>query len=242
MEALTAADILDVWEQGASAGGHERALLLLGYARPDLPAATLGGAPIGGRDADLLRLREATFGRRMVAVSPCPSCRETLELDLDAAAIRPEIDATSSPRTVTASVDGRERTVRLPTTDDLVAARAEAAASRWDREVVRRALLTRLLDGGVAPPSPLAEAAVAEALANDDTGTEIRVAVACPVCGHEWDASVDVPAYLWEEVVAAAERLAGEVAGLATAYGWREADVLRLSPWRRRLYLDLASE
>ena len=242
MQALTAADILDVWEQGASAGGHERALLLLGYARPDLPSGTLGEVPIGGRDADLLRLREATFGRRMLAVSRCPSCSETLELDLDAEGIRPAIDASSSPRTVTVSIEGRERAVRLPTTDDLVAARADAAASGWDREVARRALLTRLLDGGAAPPSRLAEAAVSEALANDDTGTEIRVGVACPACGHEWDASLDVPAYLWEEVVASAERLAGEVAGLATAYGWREADALRLSPWRRRLYLDLASE
>jgi len=29
---------------------------------------------------------------------------------------------------------------------------------------------------------------------------------------------------------------------LAAAYGWREGDVLALSPWRRRLYLDLAAE
>ena len=66
--------------------------------------------------------------------------------------------------------------------------------------------------------------------------------LACPACGHEWEATIDVPSYLWEEVVASARRLAREVAELAAAYGWREADVLRLTPWRRRLYLALASE
>jgi hypothetical protein len=198
--------------------------------------------PLGGRDADLLRLREATFGRRMLAVSPCPSCGETLELDLDAAAIRPDVDASSSPRTVTISLEGRERAVRLPTTDDLIGARADAAASGWDRDVAQRALLARLLDADVGAPAAHLDDAVAEAIAADDTGTEIRVSVACAACGHEWDETLDVPAYLWEEVVAAAQRLAGDVAGLATAYGWREADVLRLTPWRRRLYLDLASE
>ncbi|HSB10234.1 MAG TPA: phage baseplate protein, partial [Blastocatellia bacterium] len=28
---------------------------------------------------------------------------------------------------------------------------------------------------------------------------------------------------------------------LASAYGWRESDILNLSPWRRQLYLTLVN-
>ena len=36
-----------------------------------------------------------------------------------------------------------------------------------------------------------------------------------------------------------AVRLLGEVHELASAYGWREHDVLALSPWRRQAYLQM---
>jgi hypothetical protein len=240
MEALTSADLLDVWEQGASAGGSERALLLLGYARPDLPAARLGEMPISGRDADLLRLREATFGRQMVAVASCPSCHEALELDLDAAAIRPDVDAASAPRAVTVTVDGREFAVRMPTTDDLIGARSDAATSGLDRSAIRRALVVRLLDGDGAGLSSELETAVAKAIAEDEV--ELGFGVSCPACGHGWDTTIDAASWLWEEVAVSAQRLAADVAGLAAAYGWRESEVLRLTPWRRQLYLGLAAE
>ena len=35
-------------------------------------------------------------------------------------------------------------------------------------------------------------------------------------------------------------RLLGHVHALARAYGWREADILAMSPARRQVYLDLA--
>ena len=71
---------------------------------------------------------------------------------------------------------------------------------------------------------------------------DMTVDVGCPACHHEWETWIDVPGFLWTEVAASARRVAGEVAGLAVAYGWRESDVLALSPWRRQLYLDLAAE
>jgi hypothetical protein len=32
-----------------------------------------------------------------------------------------------------------------------------------------------------------------------------------------------------------------DVHALATAYGWREADIVAMSPWRRQVYLDMVS-
>jgi len=254
MEALTAADLLDAWEQGASVGAHGRALILLGYARPDLPADSLDEVPIAGRDAEILRLRRATFGRRMAAVAPCPACAETLELDLDAATIQPDISADLSPEPIRLSTPRGTVTVRRPTTADLLAAQEVAAAAGSDPMVARRALRDRLVVRGVASagvveeetpaetldPSDL-DAAIAAAIEAAEPALDLRLAISCPSCGHAWETTIDVPSFLWIEIVASGQRLADEVAGLAAAYGWREVDVLALTPWRRQLYLDLAT-
>jgi len=239
MEALSAADLLDVWEQGASADVHERAMLLLAHARPEVQTGALGAVPLGRRDADLLRLRQATFGRRMAAVTSCPECGERLDLELDAAAIAVRPGDAAAPHVVVA---GSELSIRPPTTDDLIAVRDEAVAAGSDRDLARRSLLTRLVDGDVLAPAAEIEAAIERAIAESDPALDVSVALACPACAAEWETTIDVPAYLWEEVVASARRLALEVAELAAAYGWREEDVLRLSAWRRRLYVGLAAE
>jgi hypothetical protein len=244
MEALTSADLLDVWERGSSVGARERALLLLGYARPDLPDASLGTVPIGGRDASLLRLRLTTFGPTLVAVTPCPGCGDALELELDASTLQvdPGEEAASPPITVTAG--RRTIRVRRPTTDDLAAALVTAeTATGSASDAARRTLIGRLLqDAAPDEIGPDLEAAVERAIALADPGLDLGVNVSCPACEHAWEAWIDVPAFLWTEIAASARRIAGDVAGLAAAYGWRESDVLELTPWRRQLYLELAAE
>ena len=49
---------------------------------------------------------------------------------------------------------------------------------------------------------------------------------------------LDPVAFLWAELDGWARRLAGEVHLLAAVYGWGEAEILAMSPPRRRLYLD----
>jgi hypothetical protein len=244
MEALSAADLLALWERGSAADAHERALLLLGAARPDVPAARLGAVPLAARDAELLRLRRATFGERLAATVGCPACGEALELELAADAIQPEVDAGTIFDPVRVAAAGTELAIRPPTTDDLVAL-AAAAMDIGDADAARRTLACRLVGSdsadGPAPPWPEVEAAVEKALAEDGADPDLVIEVRCPACAHAWEARLDTADFLWAEVLAGARRVADEVAGLAAAYGWREADVLALSPWRRRLYLDLAA-
>ena len=175
----------------------------------------------------------------MAAVAGCPACGEQLDVEVDAAAIG---TATGEPGAVRVAIAGHEISVRPPTTDDLIAARDQAAAAGLDRDVARRALIARLVDGDPETLSADAEEAVVRALAEVDPTRDLALELVCPACGHAWETPIDVPSYLWEEVVASARRLAREVAELAAAYGWREGDVLRLSPWRRRLYIGLAAE
>jgi hypothetical protein len=249
MKPLGAADLLALWELGSGASSHQRALLLLGAARPDLHPARLGGVPLGARDAELLRLRRSTFGERLTATSVCPACGEELELELGADAIQPEADADTAYPSITLNAAGRELVLRPPTTDDLIAAVAFAADNGSGAAGVRRALVARLVVGSepAAPksideeiPAEL-EVAIGEALASADPDLELGLDVTCPGCAHAWVTTLDVAEFLWTEVLAGARRVATEVAGLAAAYGWRESDILALSPWRRRMYLDLVT-
>jgi hypothetical protein len=48
----------------------------------------------------------------------------------------------------------------------------------------------------------------------------------------------DIAAYLWQELHNWAVRVLDEVNILARAYAWREDDILALSPWRRRYYIQ----
>ena len=250
MEALTPADLLDAWERGASADDHERALVLLGYARPDVSPEALGSIPIGGRDVALLHLRATTFGETMTAVTSCPSCGDQLELRLEVADLiagEPEDTADgeggSGSDWIVATAGEQRVRVRRPTTADLVAALEAASMVGGDPAVARHELVRRLVIDH--PPSGLDEAletAIEDAVGVAESGLDMTIDVGCPACHHEWETWIDVPGFLWTEVAASARRVAGEVAGLAVAYGWRESDVLALSPWRRQLYLDLAAE
>jgi len=65
--------------------------------------------------------------------------------------------------------------------------------------------------------------------------------VVCPDCNDAFEARLDPPDFLWAEVDARARGLLDDVHTLANAYGWREVDILALSPPRRRAYLDLVT-
>jgi len=67
----------------------------------------------------------------------------------------------------------------------------------------------------------------------------VQLSLTCPACSQSSSAAFDIASFLWTEVEAWARRTLRDVHVLATAYGWREADLLALSPTRRRLYLDM---
>lgn len=76
-------------------------------------------------------------------------------------------------------------------------------------------------------------------MAEAEPQADVQLALACPACGHRWLATFDVVSYFWSEVNAWAYRVLGEVHTLAFAYCWREEDILAMSPWRRRVYLEM---
>jgi hypothetical protein len=228
MHALSATELLSVWECGNSQVPFQRALTMLAAACAEDSANSLAGLTIGQRDARLLALREMTFGSDITGVTDCPECGEKIELSLNCSHIHSTTEA-EPPAELAVQANGREVRFRLPTSADLLAVnRAEQLLERC------------LLNGGDHLTENL-RAAVGEKMSNADPMADIHLALNCPSCEHSWEAPFDIVAFLWREISAAARRLLREVHTLASAYGWTEGEILALSPARRRMYLEMAT-
>lgn len=132
----------------------------------------------------------------------------------------------------------------LNSRDELALAGSGSLAEARQRLVARCVLETRSPAGERVSTAALSTSdleAVAARITASDPLAELQLALSCPACGHSWSAGFDIGAYFWREIDAWAGRLLQEVHLLAAAYGWREADILALSPWRRRCYLALAA-
>ncbi len=237
--------LLAAWDEGQAApspGGRLRALLALCGEEDGF--ATL---PLGAANARLLDLRRELFGPRLACLLDCPACGARLELELAVADLRRALPA-ALPEALTAESGGERARFRLPTWADLSAVAAEVAGESAGDRLLRRCLLE--LEVGEAndqaggddlPWSDALAAAVAAAMEEADPLAELRVLVTCSDCGEGFTARLELADYLWAEIDARAQALFTEVHALARAYGWREGDILALSPARRRVYLELAA-
>jgi hypothetical protein len=231
MRELAASAIMDVWEGAGGKTLAERALDLLAAGGVPEPYELLS---VGRRDALLINLHELTFGAALEAVVACPSCAELLEVALESGDLAGE-RTEPSVGPIELDVNGQQARFRPPSAADLVAA-ARAATVDDGRAI----LLARCVDEPDGPLTPELEAAIVDRMAKADPGAWIELALACPACGNRWNAPFDIVSFLWAELDACARRLVRDVHALASAYGWRERDVLALSPARREAYLELA--
>ena len=231
MRPLSPELLLRAWEHGRRRHPVDLAVMLYAFAQPELDPDRLPDAPLGDRNAAILRLREATFGARLRAVLDCPRCGEQLELDTDTTILL----ATSAQDAAPVEVDGLR--FRPPTSRDLVGILGEI-----DTEAARLKLLRRCLVGGGEPPGPALLATlcdrVEDALERADPLSDLTFGFTCDACGHVWQAPLDVAGFVWDEIDAHARRLLDEVHLLARAYGWSEAEILSLPEARRSAYIE----
>jgi len=243
MRALTAPEMLEVWEQGLAQSPPQRSMMLLAAsAEPTEAAARL---TVGQRDGRLLTLREWAFGPHLAAVATCPLCGERLELNFRTSDVRVEAETeVEAAESWAVDVAGYKLRCRAPNSLDLV-----AIAGQGDSAAARRQLLDRCLSEITREGSPVsvdqlpAEVIdlVVERLAQADPQADVQIALSCPRCAHQWQASFDIGAFFWGEIHVWAQRTLREVHTLASAYGWSEKDILMMSPWRRQFYLNCIS-
>jgi hypothetical protein len=220
-------------------------LLALAMAMPDETPAELADRPVGWRERNLLALRNATFGSALEGYAACPACGALMEFGLDGNALLATLPAPQGDTCF--QLDGRAW--RLPSSRDQA-----AMIDAPDTESALRTLLARCrVDHDAAPPpvavdsekraktnySPALIDALETRMEQLDPAANIRLGMRCSDCGHAWEAFLDVATCFWEELGARARHLLEAVHRLASAYGWREADILALSPARRAAYLNL---
>jgi hypothetical protein len=216
----------------------ERPLLLASAAAGEEPGR-LADLPLGARDARVMALRERAFGARALATASCPACGALLEAELDLRAMR-EVTPSASEREVQAG--GVRVRCRLPSTRDVLHAAAETDDARARALLLRACVVSAERGGAPVPPERLPEAAldaIANATEEGDPLADVQIALRCLDCANAWVAPFDIAEFLLAELRARAERLLREVHVLASAYGWTEREILSLSPWRRRTYLEL---
>lgn len=237
----TAADLLRAWESGAAAAPLDRAPSLLhslGAVASDVRTAEL---TVGQCDARLFELRRAVFGETLDVIATCSACQTDVELTVMLSGLQPPVlDGSAAPVTVMA--DGYSLLCRIPCDEDL------RVLSRRGGDVTLRDLFERCAIEATSPagqpvepdelPAAVVEAAVG-ALAESDPGATTALRVRCP-CGSEWVSELDIRAVVWSDLTDWVGRTLTEVHQLARSYGWSEDDILSMSGWRRRWYLEAA--
>ena len=232
MPPLSSAALLAVWESVSARSAAERALSLLATSEPQTPVEELARLSVGQRDVRLFELRAATFGERLEIVGTCPECASPFELETRVCDLLVDTRREVAPAGEVEADEVRVR-FRLPDSADLAAAaRNGSARLLFERCIVDSPVAVEAL------PDAIVEA-VGERIRELDPQSEVELVLACPACDHRWRDLFDIASYFWTEVEALAMRLLQEVHVLARAYAWREADILAMTPRRRRFYLDL---
>ena len=249
MRPLSATALLEIWERGAGRKPVEQALAILGPVCPELSSKALENLTIGQRDAYLIKVRSLTFGSRFTGVVNCPECGEPLEMIFDVHDLLPitmqlgDLEPTKSPKSeASLLISPYQVTYRLPTSADL-GALSQSEDPNPARQQLLEACVLKVQRGGEDIhlsdlPKDILEK-VTEQMHRAEPLANISLRATCPACRHQWQVLFDIVSFLWGEINAWAVRLLREVHILASAYGWREKDILEMSALRRQQYLEM---
>ncbi len=224
--------IISLVEAGSGTAPWQRSLMLFAVARPDLDERALAGSTLGERDVHIARLREGWFGPDMRCVSDCPGCGERLECLLSTRTLFAEREA--APNDLVA-LDGGQVRLRPIRVGDLADVLGPERPTDAQGALLRLCIVEQTGAPGLEGD---AETGLLSRLLALDPFAETLLEFGCPCCGHAWSVPFDIGTYLWAELQVRSQALLDEVHLLASAYHWSEADILALSPRRRRAYLD----
>lgn len=243
MRPLATAELLAAWEQGSLAPAYGRTFALLAAACPELSIEAVAALSVGQRDARLLKLREWTFGSQLLSVANCLGCGERVEWSVNTSDLGIDLEA-SPPSEMNLEIGAYSVRFRLPTSIDLGVVSETVDLATGQMTLLERCVLDARLEDReveVQELSPEATEAIARRMAEVDPQADVQFNLKCPACNYGWQTLLDIENFFWTELNAWARRILSEVHVLASAYGWREADILNLSPLRRQYYLGLVS-
>jgi hypothetical protein len=231
MHSLSGERILTAWERGQASREPWRALALLAVAMPEREMTELAALPLAERNATLLRLHAMTFGPMVEGFAACAECGEQLEFAMDAEDMARTLRAAEPETWVEADCQMGMR----PANSNDLAASIEAASD----EDARALLLARTLGMEGTDLVRVMRTDWVDRFDRLNASAEIRCVLPCAHCGARAALDFDVAGFVWREIQVAARRLMAEIHSLASAYGWSEKAVLRMSASRRAAYLEM---
>lgn len=238
---LTQQLLLGIWEYGRNQHPVDQALTILSLVSPELTRKELAELSIGQRDRLLLTLRERLFGKTLQCDGTCPACLKPVEMSFSTT----DVQAPASEQQEAELIWGDYQiSYRLPNSRDLAAIAGCAEDDSARKILIERCLVKIMRDGMAIAANELSEEMIRkteQAIAEQDPQAEILLDLGCPECGTQWQVLFDISYFLWTEITVQAKRLLQDVHTLASAYGWTETDILKLSDARRQIYLEMAS-
>lgn len=245
MRPLTSVELLKVWEDSIHFTVAGKSLHLLGVACSNTDLNNMADLSIGERDARLLQLREWMFGSRLMNKMNCPRCAEPVEWETEVGDIRLQAPQEgTAPKAFDLAIDDFRIRFRLPNSHDLARVTSDPSYRSDPRKLLSSCILTVYNDQSDLAPQDLPEKvwdALEEQMEKQDPQADISMAISCPVCAHQWEANFDIAGYLWMEIDNWARHIMQEVYLLARSFGWSENDILKMSPRRRQLYIEMLS-
>ena len=253
MRDLSTAELLTTWDRALGQSPAQQVLALLTAVYPEQSMEQLAQWSVGRRDACLLTLRERLFGSQLNGVTVCPQCQQRIQLAFNVSDIRVEPPMTDpivpGDEVMSLTAEGYQVQFRLPNTLDFEAIETSADVNQIREQLLHRCITSVVRDGAekgdgervnnpTLLPTTLVDA-IAERMAEADAQADTRLALSCPDCHHKWFSTFDIATYLAGEIHSWAKYILREVHSLARAYGWRETDILRMTPRRRRAFLEL---
>jgi hypothetical protein len=242
---LTGADEEFLLGPGSSLLPAERTTALLARCLVQLGGETpasmesVRSLAVGDREALLLQLRAATLGDRLDCVVICPACGEVMDVRLAVTelVLEPYSDA---PERREAVLDGRPVAYRAVTGADQ---EAGARMALVDVDAAARLVLERCLEAADGDElTPEVERTLPALLAEADPQAELALRLRCTGCESEFSVALDAGTFLARELAGRQDELYRQVHVLASHYHWSEAELLALTPAKRRLYLELVAD
>lgn len=241
MRSLTVPELLDIWEKGRGRQPVYHGLAMLAALSPNKSLEQLARLTIGERDSCLLKLRELTFGSQMTSLAKCSACGETMELKFSTRDLMAPSEVERNEIEIF-RFHGYELQFRLPNSIDLISI-SKCSDSEKARDILlsRCILLANYQGNDLSPdklPSEVLDAVVTK-MEGIDSQADVQLELICSKCSHRWLMAFDITSFFWNEIDHWAKGLLQDVHVLAMAYGWSENDILEMSPWRRRIYLEM---
>lgn len=234
------AQLLDAWERALADHAGERALRVLEVMCDD-GGERLDHCSPGQLNRLVLAARSVLFGDTCDTVAECPGCCAHLEASIPLAELANDESTGPAARELTL---GQLRVIyRLPTWRELCTLTDQSVDSAAGE--LLESCVTSIESGAgalvLSDVDTSTRQAIDEAICAADVDALIEVQLSCPECGQTACLPMDPGSFLWDELNRWALTTLSEVAELAVAFGWSQADILAMTPWRRQAYLSLAA-